>query len=119
MAMISRRVVVAATSTSANVVAGSIFEFLSKNATLKAGWVAGINTAPPAAAGDLTATWKIGDAISVEDAPVQLEAAAGAGVKANEDLKYIEAGRAGSRVTLAVTNSSANALEFEYYILIV
>lgn len=116
MAIMAGRVAVAGATTIANVLAGDIFEFLRANSTIKAGWV----TTFGAVAQDLTATLMIGDAITVQNSPVAPEnGAIGNGVEINRDLKYVDAGRAGQRVTLSVTNTTAaTARDFEWYVLI-
>lgn len=115
MSIIAGTVSVPATTTLTNVLQGQTFEFLRANSTIKAGWTAPSGTA----VGALNATWKIGDAISVENAPVGNEAAAGVGVNANTDLLYVDAGRAGDRLSLSLTNTTAGALVVNFYFLIV
>lgn len=114
MAIINGRISVPATSTIQNVLAGDIFEFLRANSTIKAGWVADFT----AVAGDLLATLMIGDAITVQNSPVPREGAVAEGVNVNTNIKFVDAGRGGQRLTLSVTNTSVGALDFEWYILI-
>lgn len=116
MAIIAGRVSIPAASTVQNVLAGDIFEFLRANSTIKAGWVAAFGSA----ARDLLATLMIGDAITVQNSPVAPENGAIAnGIEINRDLKYVDAGRAGQRLTLSVTNTTpGTAVDFEWYLLI-
>lgn len=114
MSIIAGSVSVPAGSTLQNVLQGQTFEFLAKESTVKAGWVV-----EAAGAGDLTATWKIGDAITVENAPVGVEAAIGVGINANTDLLYVDAGRAGARLSLSLTNSGIVANVVTFYFLII
>jgi len=116
MSIISGRVDIGIGATVQNLLAGEIFEFLRRNSTVKAGFVAefGIN-----APGDMRATFQIGDAVVVQNAPVTYERALGSGILANEDLKFVDLGLAGQRLTLSATNNGAAAQEIEFYVLIV
>ena len=97
MAMISIDTVFGAAGTVRNAWAGEVFEFLRADSTIKVGLVATV--------AGVTATWKIGDAIVMEDAPVNVNAALV--MAADTDLLYVDAGRAGERLTLSLTATAA------------
>lgn len=98
MAMISVDTVFAAAGTVQNAWAGEVFEFLRADSTIKVGLIATV--------AGVTATWKIGDAIVVENAPVNVLASLK--MNANEDMLYVDAGRAGERLTLTLTATAAS-----------
>ncbi len=110
MAVISGSQSIGIAATVQNLLAGDIFEFLRADSTVKLGVVAELNLA--------VATFKIGDAIVFENSPLSVEVAAGAGVTANRDMKYVDAGRGGERLTLTVTNNNAAANIVYWQILI-
>lgn len=111
MAIISNSVSVVNGTTVQNVLSGDIFEFLRADSTIKMGIVA--------AAALCVATFKIGDGIVFENSPISVEAAAGGGVTANRDMKYVDAGRGGDRLSLTVTNGAGAPIVVYWHILIV
>ncbi len=98
MAIINVDTVFAAAGTVQNAWAGEVFEFLRADSTIKLGLVATV--------AGVTATWKIGDAIVMENAPVNVNA--GLVMAANTDLLYVDAGRGGERLTLTLTATAAS-----------
>jgi len=114
MAVINRRVSVAAGATEPNLLAGNIFQQLRANSRVRAGIVkvfANTDT--------LTFTFTIGDGIVAQDAPIPPEApAAGSGVNLNTQLTLMDVGMANDLLGLSVTNGGAGAVDVEYYILI-
>lgn len=109
MAMISGQVVVALGASLPNALAGDIFEFLRADSTVKFGVVAS------ALGADFT--FKIGDAIVVENAPIGVEIAVGQ-VSADRDMKYVDAGRAGERLTLTLNNPTGGNITITWLLLI-
>lgn len=97
MAIINVDTIFAAAGTVQNAWAGNTFEFLRADSTIKVGLVS--------TAAGATATWKIGDAFVMENAPINLQAALL--IAANEDLLFVDAGRAGERLTLTLTAPAA------------
>ncbi len=96
MSMISIDTVFGAAGVVQNAWAGDTFEFLRADSTIK---VALVSTVAGA-----TATLKIGDAIVMQDVPVSAQAAMDLNA---EDYKYVDAGRAGERLTLQLTAAGA------------
>lgn len=108
MSIIAGQRALAINETVQNALAGQTFEFLAKDSTVKAGFVA-------TAAG--TATFQIGDAVTVQNAPLRV-VAANTGIRADEDLLYVDAGRAGSRLILTLANGGAVST-VDFYVLII
>ncbi len=110
MSMISGQNAVGIGATVLNAIAGDTFEFLRADSTLKWGVVAS------ALGADFT--FQIGDAFAVQAAPIGVEVAVGQ-VSADRDMKYVDAGRAGERLTLTLNNPTGGIITITWLILIV
>lgn len=113
MAIITERVSIPLGSTSANLLAGNIFQTLRAESTVRAGIVKAFGNADA-----LIATFTIGDAIVVQNMPLAPEDVALAGPNLNTQLQIVDVGMKGDMLGLVVTNPGAAAVAVEFYILI-
>ncbi len=114
MAIIKRRVNVAAGGSNPNALNGSVFEFLRAPSEVRMGIVGEFG----AAVGTLLAKVTIGDSVVQESSPVKIEAAAGRGVNVNEDIDIVDAGLQNQRLLVELVNNDVAARDFDIYVLI-
>ncbi len=115
MAIINRRINLAAGETNANVLQGSIFEFLRADSRISVGVVSEFGTP----AGAVTLKFVVGDAIVADGGtPAKVEQALGRGVNIDSDLNMVDVGRAMERLSLEIVNGDVAARDVEYYVLV-
>lgn len=114
MAQIQQVVTLGAGVTNANVLAGSIFEFLEATSAIS---VAAINTAGTGAAlGVVNGKFTVGSRVVSDNIPLKFKAT---GIDADQDVLLSDAGLANERLTLELRNTDAvNAQTVQFLITI-